>query len=1237
MPPLIRAVEPPSDAGRSSWTRLLAGISPERAAPTEEVRRGPGPSLAARYRVINQIGHGGMGRVYRALDRSTGRVVTLKRLRTEDEAADASLGDARLTLAQEFRLVASLRHPNIISVLDYGFDEDRMPFLAMDLEENAHTIIEAGQGQPLAVQADLLAQLLRALVYLHRHGIIHRDLKPDNVLVVGGVVKVLDFGLSVYRDAVASQRGAWAGTLSYMAPEALRLEPVFPQTDFWAAGIIAYELFVGAHPFAGYDAGALYRAILEIALPRPTDEVDERLRPLLARLLARQPAERFASAVEVIGALAAALDMPLAVETVATRESFLQAAPLVGRIEELRALTGLLPDVAQGAGATWLVAGESGIGKSRLLDEVRTQALVDGMTVLRGSGRSQGGAPFHVWRDIVRGLVLRAPVPDGDAAVLRAIVPDIGELLGRSVPEAPPVDPDAAQARLSIAVEELLRRQPGAVVLILEDLQWVGSESRQMLSWMAQVAPQLPLLLLGGVRDDEAPDLCAAIPGAHVLRLARLGREKIAALGEAMAGPAARRPEIVALLERETEGLPFFIVEVVRALGESASGLARIADASLPEHIVSGGMQRLVRRRLNQVPPADLPVLETAAVCGRMIDPAVLQALHLELDPDAWTARCAAAAVLELRDQAWLFAHDKLREQLVHDLAPVVLREQHRRVAETLERLYPGRADVVTALAHHWREAGAPERELDYAEQAGRLALQSGACREAKGHLLRALELMRETPGSGPRTGGASRGLRRLDPNAQVDPGAAHFRVGAIEGQLVEASFRVGDLQGSREHALSALAHWGYPVPAGGPGLAALAQQTVVRALQWALGIRSAHPERARRVAEAVGATQYRLLETYFYSMEARPLLWATVRLLNQLEPAGPSPDLARAYVLAALLAGMAPAPRVAERWCRHALDVVAATGSRRDESWIRSRVAVFLLGVCRWEDAYAESQRGLAGAEEAGDLRLWEEIRLSGGIINLYAGRFEEAADWFRSSYDSTLRSGNVQGRAAALSLRGDALLRLGRPAEALALYDEALVLLEGAGHVSVSSERTIALCTRSLARLTAGDRDGAYASASTALTTLARSEPVGYWMQHATSAVAEVLLTLWEERWADTRATVVLQRQARQAVDVTRAYARRFFLGEPTTLLWQGTLAWLSGREGRARRRWARAIEAAERRRMPYELGRAHLELGRHLPPEAPARTRHLETALAQFERLGCPVEGERARTLLARRAAP
>jgi tetratricopeptide (TPR) repeat protein len=1229
----IRNGEPFPDAEARSWTRVLAQISPERPTAEKKAPVVKEALLASRYRLLNELGRGGMGSVYRALDRSTGRVVTLKRLHEEGNGLPAS-GDSRLALAQEFRLLASLRHPNIISVLDYGFDGERVPFLAMDLEENAQNIVEAAQGQSLAVQVDLLVQLLRALAYLHRHGIIHRDLKPDNVLVVGDVVKVLDFGVSTRREAPL-QHGL-TGTLAYMAPEVLRGEAVSQQADLWGVGLIAHELFVGRYPFDASEPAALYRDLLATPLPRSSDHLDERLRPVLARLLAREPSRRFTTASDVIVALGTALTLPLAVETVATRESFLQAAPLIGRSHELGVLTALLEKTAHGTGGTWLVSGESGIGKSRLLDEVRTQALVDGMTVLGGSGRSQGGAPFHVWRDVVRGMVLRVPITDVDAAVLRTIVPDIELLLDRQIPPAPAIEPEAVQARLSLAVEDLFRCHPGPVVVILEDLQWVGSESLTLLSWLSRIVPELPILLLGSVRDDEAPHLSASIVSAQVIRLRRLRREEIAALGEVMAGPAVRRPEIVDLLERETEGLPFFLVEVMRALGEHASGLEHIGDSSLPGRLASGGIQRVVRRRLGRVSPVDLPALETAAVSGRLIDAALLHAVHPDVDFDAWAQRCAAAAVLELREQAWLFTHDRLRDQLLNDLEPESLRSRHRRVAEALEHLYPGRAEFVTALAHHWRQAGDSLRELDYAEQAGRLALQSGACREALSHLQRALSLVRETtrtPASGLSPTRPNVIQRQLDPNARVDPETASFRLGAIEGQLVEASFRLGDLKACRQHALSALAHWGYRVPTTRPGMAlGVLTAMFVRTLQWALGVRSANPERAHLVANTVGATQYRLIETYYYSLEARPLVWTTLQLLNQLEPAGPSPHLARASVLAGLLAGMAPVPGIADRLCRRALEIVAAAGSPHDEAWVRSRFGVFLLGVCRWDEAYAETKLGIEGARAAGDLRMWEEIRIEGGLINLYTGRFADAAEWLRSAYDSTLRSGNLQSRIGALAVRGDAFLRLGRIDEARPLYEEALRLVKDTDKLTARSEHTTVMCTQSLARLYAGDRQGAYDGASLALPLLTAAEPVGYWMQHGTAAVAEVFLTLWEERWTGAPDATLLRRQARAAVGATRAYARRFRLGEPPMLLWKGTLAWLSGREWQARRLWTRALESSQRLHMPYERARAHLELGRHEPPDAAERTRHLEAAIQQFEQLGCSIEGARSQRLLS-----
>lgn len=703
-------------------------------------------SFNQRYTLQRKIGQGGMGIVYEATDRLTGHTVALKQVVLQ--SAQLLLGggspaqmlqELRLALAHEFRLLASLRHPNIISVLDYGFDRQQRPYFTMPFLGQAVNIVQSGAGQPTERKVQLLQQMLEALAYLHRQGILHRDLKPENVLVVEETVRLLDFGLATAQHDVRGSVGTW----QYIAPEVLLEQPATVSSDLYAIGVLAYELFAGEHPFNVFDPDFLDLVLLES--PDLTKlGVGAGLTAVIAKLLEKTPEKRYPSAEATIAALSEALGMALPAESSSVRESYLQAAHFVGREAELQQLQTALIAAKDGQGSAWLVGGESGVGKSRLINELQTQALVDGFLVLRGQGVEVGGGLYQVWSDVVRRLVLEHELDDLAVGVLKALVPDIERLLQRVVPAPPLLAEGAARQRLFSTVSQLFQQLEQPVLLILEDLQWVG-ENLEILAFLNRQAKSLPLLVLGSYRDDERPDLPTKLSEMTQLTLSRLSANSMAALSRAMLGQVGQQPEVLALLQRETEGNAFFLVEVVRALAEEAGRLSAVADIALPRRLFPQGIQTIVGRRLARIPEEAQRLLPGVAVLGRQLDVRLVaqlaRGLQIPLELEGWLSGCAEAAVLHLENGRWQFAHDKLREGILTRLTAQERVVWHTRAAESIEFVYPDDPEYAGTLAYHWQMVGHVEKERCYARQAGEYARRQFLNAEAIQYLSRALAL----------------------------------------------------------------------------------------------------------------------------------------------------------------------------------------------------------------------------------------------------------------------------------------------------------------------------------------------------------------------------------------------------------------------------------------------------------------------------------------------------------------
>jgi tetratricopeptide (TPR) repeat protein/tRNA A-37 threonylcarbamoyl transferase component Bud32 len=685
-----------------------------------------------RYELLQELGGGGMGVVYKAYDWVNREVVALKKVRLHTQAYQtddiANFNQTiRIALAHEFKLLAGMRHPCVISVLDYGFieneeDEENTPYFTMEYLNEAQTILDYAKTlRDAHGKLHLLVQTLEALRYIHWRDILHRDLKPDNIMLSGDSIKVLDFGIAILKQY--DKDSAPAGTLLYMSPEALISDPDNPlsnASDLWSIGIIAYEMFADYHPFNPGADFQPFKIVTEIMNGEPNWEEfdDDNLTNVIRKLLEKDLSQRYQSADKVIPELAAIGN----IEIKPHNESYLESVPFTGRDEEFAVLRSDLEAAKTNKGAVRFVLGESGVGKTRLIDEVRIQALIDKMMVLRGQAQREDSGPYAIWRNIVRRLCLVGVLSDLQASILKPIVPDIAKLLERNdaeIDEAPDLPAtvdmsgaDAAQRRLFDTIVELIRSCPRPLLILLEDLHWADSTSIALLQRVIHSVSGQALSVIGTFRSDEPSELQAQFPTVPLIQLKPLEEIQIEKIAQKILNTTEIDAGLMSLLKEESKGNAFFLVEVIRALAEESKGLDKIGQEKLPKKIFAGGIQNVIERRLSRLNEEDKKLLGFAAVVGHEIELEILYKLQPKAEIERWLAACASNAVLEVDEGRWRFSHNRLREGLLQSLG--LAQDLHRRIAEYKEELYNDNASQQAAIAMHWEAAGELERAGTY-------------------------------------------------------------------------------------------------------------------------------------------------------------------------------------------------------------------------------------------------------------------------------------------------------------------------------------------------------------------------------------------------------------------------------------------------------------------------------------------------------------------------------------------
>ena len=271
----------------------------------------PGQMLGP-YRIINQIGKGGMATVYKAYQASVDRYVAVKVL--PSQLAESKEFAARFQ--QEARIIAKLEHPHILPVFDYGESEGVAYFVMRYLD--AGTLkdkMESGRPLPLDVIDRIFTQLADALSYAHGHGVVHRDLKPANALIDSqGNVFLTDFGIARLLESASprlTQTDAIMGTPAYISPEQAQAHPVDQRSDIYSLGIILYEMVTGSVPFVAETPLAVLFKHISDPLPPPSlvkSDVPPQIEQVILKALAKDPRDRFATAAEFVAAWKRALE-----------------------------------------------------------------------------------------------------------------------------------------------------------------------------------------------------------------------------------------------------------------------------------------------------------------------------------------------------------------------------------------------------------------------------------------------------------------------------------------------------------------------------------------------------------------------------------------------------------------------------------------------------------------------------------------------------------------------------------------------------------------------------------------------------------------------------------------------------------------------------------------------------------------------------------------------------------------
>jgi len=1053
-----------------------------------------GTIIQQRYQLSTELGQGGMGIVYQANDLLLERIVAVKVL-----SKTASTEDRRQLLLAEAKAAAKLNHPNVVSVYDAG-EVSGVPYIVLEYIEG-QTLRDL--GQPSAEEVMTIAKdVCAALNHAHQNGIIHRDLKPENVMITDDdQVKLMDFGLARLSDRPRlTIDNALAGTINYLAPELIIGKPATELSDLYALGVMLYELTAGRPPFDGDNLAVVLSNHLHAPVTPPSahhPSISSFLDALVLQLLEKDPENRPQSASEVLDQLTLISDPTFAAMPVASESPItslldrIAGGRLIGRDDELAQSTALWLRALSGQAGLLLISGEPGIGKTRLAQAIIAQARIGGSAVLNGGCYEfEATTPYLPFSEAIREWVrgqdqdsLRHDLGETAAELVR-LAPEIEGKLG---PQAPNPDLGLEEQRLRLFdnIAQFFERLAGdrGLLIFVDDLHWADKGTLSLLTYLMRRLRSAQLLVVAAYREvelDRRHPLADALVDWNRQRVAvripltRFSHDQTKTMIATLFRDQSVSDEFTEVIHRETDGNPFFIEEVVKALVEQGQ-IYWTEDhwerEELDQLAIPQSIKEAIGRRLSGLSQSCVETLHIAAVIGKDFAFSLLQSVSGESEElllDILDEASNAQLIRQQGAESFVFTHDKIREVLYDEILTVRRSRLHLKTARSLEAFESDQQVIqVEEIAYHYIAAGELDKGMDYALQAAAKAQQLFAGDEAIEYLRQALE--------------CAVSLEDLASQAMVleNLGDTHSLIGPFNaavdyyqqaarlttGRKVAINVKIGMVLSTTndekgipilEDALSELE------PQNNPELVARGLSSLGRfhhyRCEYSVAIELF--EQARELAEPIGDV-FSLSLIYAYLAGAyqhladfdQSLAWAQ-RDIKLGE---------RNNFLSAIAVGyefIAEDNLIMGYWdraleaARYELQIAEKIGAAARKAWSRWVIGSALYGKGKLVEAVAELEQAVDFAVTIGENRL--ALLCYTALSSTYADMGNELAiDFSNQAIEGATKMVELFQLGYALQIKGYVYLQLGEPENALEAFEASQKLLENTESIDVALYR--------------------------------------------------------------------------------------------------------------------------------------------------------------------------------------